>query len=157
MVGHVRIIAILLIVQGVLELLVSLYYCAFGLFIGPSLTNAMMENSQMQPGGGPPREFMSTVMTATWIVMAACGLVPGVLHCWAGFRNFMFRGRTLGIIALISSVVSMGTVYCCPTSVALLIYGLIVYLNGYVARAFDLANAGRRPEEILAYRYEQPR
>ena len=52
--------------------------------------------------------------------------------------------------ALISSVASMFTGYCAPTAIALLIYGLIIYLNDDVRRAFEMGEQGYPPEHIKA-------
>ena len=157
MVGHIRIVAILMMIQGVLELLMAVYYVCFGIFFGEAFSQAVIENQQ--GGNPPPREFVTTMMTVTVFVLGACGLIPGVLHCYAGYRNFLFSNRTLGMIALAGGIVSLGTIYCCPTSMALLIYGCIVYQNQQVGKAFALTAEGYPPDAILTtfsrYRYEQ--
>jgi len=43
--------------------------------------------------------------------------------------------------------------YCAPTSIALFVYGLIVYLNSDVATAFEMAEQGVSPKEIKATFY----
>lgn len=149
LVGHVRIVAILMIVQGVLELLLAIYFIVFGLFFGSTFGDAMMRDPNFRQGQGPPPELMSAIMTATPIVMGAVGFVVGVLHVYAGFRNFLFQNRMLGIIALVGGMASIGTVYCCPTSFMLFIYGAIVYMNASVTRAFDMAVEGYPSDAIL--------
>lgn len=158
LVGHVRIVAILMLVQGVLELLMAVYYVVFGLFFGASFSEAMLENPNFRQGQGPPPEVMSSIMTATPIVMGFFGFVVGVLHVYAGYRNFLFQNRTLGIIALVGGMASIMTVYCCPTSFVLFIYGAIVYMNDSVARAFAMSSEGYPADAILftfsGYRYQ---
>jgi hypothetical protein len=149
LVGHVRIVAILMIVQGVLELLMAIYFIVFGFFFGATLGEAMMKDPNFRQGQGPPPELMSAIMTATPIVMGSVGFIVGVLHIYAGFRNFLFQNRMLGIIALVGGMASIGTVYCCPTSFMLFIYGAIVYMNPSVVRAFGMAAEGYPSDAIL--------
>jgi hypothetical protein len=39
--------------------------------------------------------------------------------------------------------------FCAPTAIALLIFGLIIYLNADVQRAFELGEQGATPDQIL--------
>ncbi|MBP89010.1 MAG: hypothetical protein CMJ64_20235 [Planctomycetaceae bacterium] len=149
LVGHVRIVAVLMLVQGVLELLMAIYYAVFGIFFGSTLGEAMMENSGMRQAQGPPPELMSAIMTATPIVMGFFGFIVGVLHVYAGYRNFLFQNRRLGIIALVGGMASIMTLYCCPTSFLLFIYGAIVYMNDSVVTAFAMTSEGYPPDAIL--------
>ena len=77
-------------------------------------------------------------------------LAAAVLHVVAGLRNWRFRGRILGIVALAAGMVTVLTCYCLPTAMALGIYGLIVYLNGEVSDAFRMAEAGQSADQIFA-------
>jgi hypothetical protein len=103
---------------------------------------------QKQPG--------MTNQPAIWIMpvvyggMAAVALVSSVLHVTAGLRNYCFRGRTLGIVALACGMLTVLTCYCFPTAAALGVYGLIVYLNPEVSEAFRMGEAGRDSAEIVA-------
>lgn len=161
LVGHVRVVAILMIVQGILELLIAIYYVVFGIFFGSAFSEAMLQDPNFQQGQGPPPELMSGIMTATPIVMGFFGLAVGVLHVYAGYRNFLFRNRTLGIIALVGGLASIMTVYCCPTSFLLFIYGAIVFVNDSVSRAFAMAGEGYPTDAILfafsGYRNDEER
>jgi hypothetical protein len=47
-------------------------------------------------------------------------------------------------------MISMITCYCTPTSIAILVYGLIVYLNPAVAAAFEMGKKGMTGDQILA-------
>jgi len=90
-----------------------------------------------------------------WIVplvyggMAAASLAAGVLHLVAGLRGYRFQGRTFGITALACGLLTLFTCYCLPTSAALCVYGLIVYLNREVSEAFQMREAGYTPDQIL--------
>lgn len=62
-----------------------------------------------------------------------------------------FRGRTLGIVALSSGLLSIAGCYCLPTAIGLFIYGLIVLLNEPVKRAFAMGEQGRSASEIQTH------
>lgn len=133
LIGHVPIIALLLIVQGLLELL----FCALGFgFLG--LTYAM-----------PKRD--ADALRGVGILMAAVSvpaLIAAVLRIVAGAFNFRYRRRGLGIIALLVGLLTMITGYCAPTAIALAVYGLIVYFNEPVMMAFRMGDSGRPLSEI---------
>jgi hypothetical protein len=77
-------------------------------------------------------------------------LIAALLKVIGGIRNLKYRGRTLGIVALASSAVSIFTCYCALTGIGLLIYGLVVYFNNDVRQAFEMGERGASPEEIKA-------
>jgi hypothetical protein len=144
MVGQVTVVAILLIVEGALELLV-----AFILLIGGP---AMMLEFEQQSAEVPP-----AVVGAIVTIFGVVALAAAVLKIVAGIRNLKYRGRTLGIVALVSGVLTMFTCYCAPTALALMVYGLIVYLNGDVARAFEQGKQGWSSDQIKASFLARPR
>jgi hypothetical protein len=157
LVNQVRILAILMIVQGVLEVLMGLFLTGMSVVAVTLMKGAFAKNPNMPPGG-PSAEVMSGILFGIYLLMGIGGLAVGLLHCVAGYKNFHFRGRTLGIIASIGGVASIITMYCFPTGVALCVYGLIVHLNGSVIRAFQMREAGFSSEEVLMAfsRYHQP-
>ena len=66
----------------------------------------------------------------------AVALIGGALKLGAGRRNRALKDRGLGIAALLSGLVSLGTCYCFPSALVLLIWGLRVYSDPEVRRAF---------------------
>ena len=88
------------------------------------------------------------IMLAMYGSMGLISLVIGVLGIWAGIRMLKFRGRTLGIVALSSGLLSIAGCYCLPTAIGLFIYGLIVLLNEPVKSAFAMGEQGRTASEI---------
>jgi hypothetical protein len=148
MVGHVMVVSILMIVQGALEALVG-----GGLVVLGAVFPTMMQ-AEMRRGGGPPGgpspEAMSWIMLAVYGGLGLLVLLGAVLHIWAGISNLKFRRRTLGIVALGVGLVSTFTCYCAPTSIALAVYGLVVYLSPQVAQAFTMGQAGKTRAEIDA-------
>ena len=83
-----------------------------------------------------PGEMPMVFMTIIYGAMGLGGFIPGLLHLVAGIRNLRYKGRTLGIVALGFGLAATMTCYCAPTSIALTVYGLIVYLNPAVAQVF---------------------
>jgi hypothetical protein len=149
MVRHVMPVAILMIVQGGLELLMAL------LLLG--LAGAVPVMFPEMPGdGGAARELggaappvpFRVMMIATYAVMGAGGLIAGVLHVVAGIFGLRFRRRTLGIVALCAGLVSLTTCYCAPTAIGLAVYGIITYSNPQVRAAFALGDAGATAAEV---------
>jgi hypothetical protein len=137
LVGHVPIVAALLIGQGILEIFLSLIYLgvAFLSFVLPAEALAGI-NSQG--------------LVILMLVIGVLGVICGVLRAAAGAFNWSFRRRRLGMTALGVGLISILTGYCAPTAIALAIYGLIVYVNESVAAAFELGSQGRSKAEIQA-------
>ncbi len=146
MIGQVKVVGILMIVQGALTSIMGIVFAALGPFIF-----AMMSLDK----GHPPKADEKTVLTIVSVIYLILGilvLIVGILNIVAGIRCLRFRGRTLAIVALFSNIVSAVTCYCAPTSIALMVYGLIVLFNGEVAEGFQLAAEGKDPESVLGRR-----
>ena len=143
LVHHVRVVAILMIVQAALEFLAALGLGALAVYMP-----IMLRQMPHQPA--PPEQPAMWILPLVYSGMAATALVASVLHLWAGLRNYRFRGRTLGIVALACGMLTVLTCYCVPTAVAIGVYGLIVYLNPEASEAFRMGEAGCEPTEILA-------
>jgi hypothetical protein len=144
LVRHVRVVAVLMIVQGVLELLMGLVFVAITAFLTLPMQERMQRAGQME---AQPEVFW--IMMATYVGMAGAAVIAAGVHLAAGLQNYRFRGRTLGIVALACGMLALFTCYCLPTAAALGVYGLIVYLNDEVSEAFRMGEAGRTPSEIL--------
>jgi hypothetical protein len=144
LVGHVPVIAVLMMVQGGLELLMGASLIAMAGIL------PMLMKMEGQPGNqGPPPEFFAWIMLVIYGGLGLLTIVAAVLHFYAGLRNYRFRNRTLGLVALAGGMVTVFTCYCAPTSIALAVYGLIVYLNADVAQAFELGESGQSKEDLL--------
>jgi len=133
LIGHVPIIALLLIAQGILELL----FCTLG-FGFLSLVYFV------------PQKELET-FRGLGILLAAISaptLISGLLRIAAGIFNFRYRRRGLGITALLFGLVTMMTAYCAPTAIALAVYGLVVYFNEPVMMAFRMGDSGRPISEV---------
>ncbi len=148
MVGHVPVLAILMIVQGAMEALMGLLYVGMGIFA--SAVVRMDIGPQTPPPPGMSQDVMSWFMLAVYGSMGLVALVAAGLHIWAGIRNYWFRSRTLGLVALACGMASVFTCYCAPTTIALGVYGLITLMNPEVIQAFTMGEAGNEREDILA-------
>jgi hypothetical protein len=133
LIGHVPIIALLLIAQGVSEIVFGLFGLAFTALVY----------------WGPEKELSG--MRGIGLLFAGISvpcLSIGVLRIVAGIFNYHYRRRILGITALACGLCTLITGYCAPTAIGLAIYGLIVYVNEPVIMAFQLGDSGRPRSEI---------
>ena len=144
LVGHVVPVAILMIIQGALELVMGIVWLSLVVVV-PALIADM-------PGGKgvPPPATLQTMLTVVYGVMAAGGMIAGPLHVAAGISGLRYRRRKLGMVALIAGLASASTIYCAPTAIGLAIYGMITYCNPTVVAAFALGDAGVPPADIRA-------
>ena len=148
MASHIKVVAILMIVQGALEVIMGGFFAA----MGPVMFGLMRWASPSTSGTSGPSspEFWSAgVVSGLYLLMGLPVLLVGIFRIVAGLRNLSYRNRTMGIVALAAGAVSLMTCYCLPTSIGLMVYGLIVYLDQQSQRAFALGEQGRPPDEIL--------
>jgi hypothetical protein len=146
--SHVPIVAILMMVQGGLEVLMALYMLVLGILMPVFV--AGQGAGQPAPPQGPPPAMVGWAMGGFYLVIGASLLAGAVLKLIAGYRNYRFRGRILGFVALFSGLATLLTCICFPTALGLLIYGLIVYLDQQTIYAFQLGEQGKSPEQVKA-------
>jgi hypothetical protein len=147
MVGHVRVVSILMIVQGSLVVLLGLVLGAMGFAMPVILnTNPAFREDMVD---GPPIWIFPVIYGSLGVFL----LAMGILNIVAGVQNYRFRGRGLGIFALCAGMAASITCYCAPTAIALAVYGLIVYFNQPVVLAFQMARQGLSGDQILAAFY----
>jgi hypothetical protein len=84
------------------------------------------------------------------LLLPAFAATAGVLKAVAGRANQRYRGRGLGMAALLTAPLALGTVACFPTAVLLSAYGLWVYRHPTVRRAFELGASGQAPADVEA-------
>ena len=141
MVGHVHIVAALMIVQGFLEL-------AFGgVMLSSSVLFFNIRDGQL------PNAESSAIFC---LILGIPGLIGGALHLWAGPLTWQFRRRKFGIAALGIGLVTVLT--CCAlTGIPLAVYGLVVLLNDSVIAAFEMGDRNHSVAEIQkAFPAERP-
>jgi hypothetical protein len=140
MVGQVKVVGILMIVNGVLLILMGGFYAAMGSMFAFGLPGGP------PPGGGgpPPGLFL-----AIYGVIGGSVICSGLLNAVAGYRVMTFRNRVFGIIALFSNILGLLTCYCALTAIGMMVYGLIVLFHSDVVRAFDAVSRGATSEEVI--------
>jgi hypothetical protein len=144
MVPQVQVVSILMIVNGALASLIGLLLSAVGPFL------FVVVNADKRGGPPPDERALLGILSVVYLALGLLVLTAGLLNVIAGARALRFRGRTFAIVALFFNLVPIFTVYCAPTSLGVMIYGLIVFFNADVARAFRMAAEGVSPEEIRA-------
>lgn len=139
MVGQVKIVGILMMVNGLTVALMGAIYAVMG--------SVMMGIAPPPPagGGGPPPELFLII----YGTIGAAVLLVGVLNIIAGYRVMTMRNRVLGLVALFTNVVTLMTCYCAPTAIAMMVYGLIVLFQSDVGLAFEMVARGATPEEAV--------
>jgi hypothetical protein len=145
LVRHVRVVAIIMVVQGALELGMAVLLGVLAVIVPQMAAQAASSHPQ---DSLPPQAFLQ-IMTFTYGGMAAATFVAALLHIIAGVRNYRFRGKVFGIVAMACGVLSASSCYCLPTAVGLGVYGLIVYLNEGTAEAFRMGKSGVTATRIL--------
>ena len=71
-----------------------------------------------------------------------------MLRIWSGIAGFKFKRRKMAIFASVLGTTSALTTLCSIFSIGMLIYGLIIYLNRDVRRAYEMAEQGMTPDQI---------
>jgi hypothetical protein len=151
MVSHVPILSILMIIQGAFEVFMALIQVVCAVFMSVIIrTDLDRMQGQMPDGAEQPisPDTMVWIMGGTYGTLAAICLVAALLHVWAGIRMLGYRGRTLGLTALVAGMASSITCYCAPTAVALGVYGLVTLLNPEVKDAFAMRQRGYSKRQI---------
>ena len=74
--------------------------------------------------------------------------IVAVLRIWSGIAGFKFKRRKMSIFASVLGITSALTGVCSIFSIGMLIYGLIIYLNRDVRRAYEMAEQGMTPDQI---------
>ena len=144
--GYVRqipILGIMTIVQGALLTLMGLAGVGYGILFAVLLNS---DRPNMPPGGhdGPPL----AVFSAVGFIGGTLILTIAIMQIIAGIRTLKYRGRTFTIVTWIVGLLASLTCYCAPTSMGLAIWGLIVFMNPAVVKAFKMAESGMKQREI---------
>jgi hypothetical protein len=149
--GHIRVVAVLMMVQGFFEVVVGGVITVMAFVFPAGIAAMMAADPQVQAEGGPDPQAAARMMMVIYLVMGLAGVIPGLVHLAAGFRNVQYRGRTLGMAAL--GLGGLGTtpiVVCLPTAVILGVYGIVVYVQPSSVKAFEMGEQGYSAEAIYA-------
>ncbi len=125
-----------MIVDGVLLCLIGIGWIIFAVFFAHKMIEQVEIQQQMQGQDPAVSRAMRMFLHGIYGGIGCVALVAGLLNVFAGIRNYRFRSRTLGIVALIGGLASVLFCWCLPLSVGVMIYGLIIYLGQDGERAF---------------------
>ncbi|HEX4128792.1 MAG TPA: hypothetical protein VHZ24_02030 [Pirellulales bacterium] len=142
---HIRIVAGLMIAQGALLFVVgavSLFFFT-RMFNDEKFLEQLRIQQERQGNQAAPitPETMQRWMVRSYRAIGGLTMAVALFNVVAGWRNFFYRGRVMGVFALVSSLAAMFTCYCFPTAVILLVYGLLVYLSADGQAAFASRSA----------------
>lgn len=134
-------VATLMLVHGALMFVAGCALIFVIAVVVPKMNQQLEEQLKAQRQLNPnapqlTKEAMTTMLYATYSSMAAIVFVIGILDVVAGIRNYSYRNRTLGIITLVLNMGSVLTCWCAPVALALLIFGMIIYLSPEADQAF---------------------
>jgi len=89
-------------------------------------------------------DLESTIVMVAYAVFAVGALPAGALQLAAGLRVRGFRGRIMALVSMWVGVAAffLGSVFCFPSALGLLIFGHIVLLDERVKQCFE-AEASR--------------
>jgi hypothetical protein len=132
MVGQVTVVSILMMVQAGLTLMMGLLLTV----MGPAMFVAARVDKGPRNSGD---EAVLSVLAVVYLLLGLGALTSAILTLVGGIRAIKFRNRTFVIVALFSNIIPVFTFYCAPTSLGVMIYGLIVMFNRDVAQAFEMA------------------
>lgn len=150
MVAKVRVVAILMIVHGILVSLMGAEYVKEG---GRICVSFWAPNAGLfAPSDPGAARHLIDILFPIYSLIGLPVLAVGILNIVAGIRCLRLRGRNLALVALFSNVVPVFTCYCLPTSIALMIYGLIVLFHSDVAYAFAEVAARDAVERVKSNR-----
>lgn len=148
-VRHVRALSILNVAQAGAEILAAGGCLVFALLLP---TFFSIQKAAPNQAGAPMPEAMSWMAVGVYGVMGVVMLSVGITRLVAGLRNFQFKSRYLGIASLSLGMLTIFFIFCLPTALALMIYGLFVLIDPDVAAAFDARRNGATVDDVLAGR-----
>lgn len=146
-VSQVPILGVLMIVQGVMNVLAGATVGLYSIFMPTFIEEFQREAAAKGQANEMPPDFAMILTIGGSAIAVLIGLL-GILVVWSGIRVIQYRSHTLAIVMLCASMLTLFTCYCFPTSFALAIYGMIVLLNSPVRFAFDLRSQGHQVVDI---------
>ena len=126
-VAQLPVLGILMAVHGGLLLALGLMNLATYLMMFPMMESIMTQSPDLSQGEA--EGFIWAVLAATGLASVASHFIPGILQIVAGVRVRKRKSRTLAIVGLVFGLASMLGCYCFPTSLAMLVWGMIVLLD----------------------------
>ncbi len=147
MLPQLPVVAVLIMVQGGLEILGGFFAIFYALAMPTLMTT--MPRQGANPPPVPPQTVLDGMFYAG-LIYAVVLFALGAARMVAGVKMLRYRSYIFVIATLLSGLMTLFTCYCFPTALVLAIYGMILLLNPSVRAAFDLAQDGRTPQQVRA-------
>ncbi|MGF1469116.1 MAG: hypothetical protein ACFCGT_23570 [Sandaracinaceae bacterium] len=125
---------VVLMVHGGMLLTAAVMGAFFTVAFAISL--ARVEGPDAEVLGGPP-----------WVVLGVAGVATllhalvGAAQAYGGYRLYRLEGRAWALVGSLLGPVTLVGCYCFPTSLGVLIWGLLVLLRADVVRRFRVSPA----------------
>ena len=148
MVRQVPIIGILMIVNGVLCILYGFVQMAMGPFMQSIFAMRGAQAPPQQRAQMQQVQEMMKIFTYVYAAMGIANAAGGVLNIAAGIPALRYRRRIFVIVGLFANIATFASCYCMPTSLGLMIWGLIVMFQKDVDKAFEMGAVGHSVDEI---------
>ncbi|HEY8432839.1 MAG TPA: B-box zinc finger protein [Sandaracinaceae bacterium] len=139
-VAQIPAFGIALMVHGGITAATGLYYAVFGGFLALEWARVPSEPSDALPIDA----LFESLFFGVAALMGLVHFVPGALQMWAGWRVRTYRSRRLAILALVAGLVAGIGCYCAPTSIGMLVWGLVILMERDVRERFAAAEGSGR-------------
>ncbi|MGE0787422.1 MAG: hypothetical protein AB7S26_17245 [Sandaracinaceae bacterium] len=124
---HARVLGLVMMAHGALLAAMSAYYLIFGV---------VFASDSLPQSGEQPIPYFAQWLGAGMVFEAVVHVAPGVMNIIAGWQVFRFRGRTLALVAIALSALTVCGIYCAPTALFLAIYAIWVLTRDDVVARF---------------------
>jgi hypothetical protein len=128
-VSQVPALGIVMMIHGAMILSLGILLVVYGLFFAAATYDTPNELAA-------PTELIAQLVVSSMVGIGLLHFLPGVLQIVAGWRTRTYRSRGFAIAALGAGLLAMVGCYCAPTSIAMLIWGLVVLLGKDVVARF---------------------
>lgn len=114
---HVRIVAVLFVIHGLLLAGMGLYYLLFGGFVLDALADIPASGT-----GDATEDMLPELIFGTMALIGLTQVGPGVLQALAGWLLFGYRHPRVAWLGAAFGIIAVFGCYCAPTALALLGY-----------------------------------
>jgi hypothetical protein len=153
LIGHVRVVAVLSMIEGVLELMLAALCLLVGV-LGVGMRAQFIR--EFEKGGDPNAHVFVNFVTIFYCSAGIVMLIIGGMRIYAGLRNYFFQGRALGIVSVCLGFAGSVTGICALPAIGLGVYALIVYFNKEATEAFQMRSQGATADDVIKAFHSRP-